>query len=35
MSLTPKATRSDVYAQVYIELLDSKVESPRNLMAEV
>ena len=35
MSLTPKANRVDVHAQVYVELLDSKVESPRNLVAEV
>jgi hypothetical protein len=35
MSKNIKANRADVYAQVYVELLNSKVELPQKLLAEV
>jgi hypothetical protein len=35
MSKNIKANRADVYAQVYVELLNSKVELPQKLFAEV
>jgi hypothetical protein len=35
MSKNIKANRADVYAKVYVELLNSKVELPQKLLAEV
>lgn len=35
MTVNTKANRADVYAQVYTELLDSKLKSPQKLVVEV